>query len=316
MHAAAGGAGQLITQVARRVGATVYGTVGSAAKADLARDAGAHETIDYTQQDFEAEVKRLTGGRGVDVVYDSVGKDTFDKSLNCLQPRGYLVLFGFSSGPVPPFDPAVLGAKGSLFLTRPGLNQYIATRYELWSAPATFSNGSSRASSKPAHRSRAAARGSSDGASRARSSPDFGEAAADAVRQECCRGSGRSSGGGGTGEQDHRHVDSGRVSPHDGFVAQTLDIYFIDVEGGQSTLVVTPAGESLLIDTGYAGNNGARSKADSRGCAAMPAYSRSITSSSRIFTATIDGGAPELSRLIPIEAFVDYARSSRPLTRA
>ena len=131
VHAAAGGAGQLITQVARRIGATVYGTVGSAAKADLARAAGAHETIDYTQRDFEAEVKKLTNGRGVDVVYDSVGKDTFDKSLNCLRARGYLVLFGFSSGPVPPFDPAVLGAKGSLFLTRPGLNQYIATRSEL-----------------------------------------------------------------------------------------------------------------------------------------------------------------------------------------
>ncbi len=131
VHAAAGGAGQLITQVARRIGATVYGTVGSAAKADLARAAGAHETIDYTQRDFEVEVKKLTNGRGVDVVYDSVGKDTFDKSLNCLRPRGYLVLFGFSSGPVPPFDPAVLGAKGSLFLTRPGLNQYIATRSEL-----------------------------------------------------------------------------------------------------------------------------------------------------------------------------------------
>jgi NADPH:quinone reductase len=87
--------------------------------------------IVYATQDFEAEVKRLTGGRGVDVVYDSVGKDTFDRSLNCLRPRGVLALFGFSSGPVAPFDPAVLGAKGSLFLTRPGLNQYIATREEL-----------------------------------------------------------------------------------------------------------------------------------------------------------------------------------------
>jgi NADPH2:quinone reductase len=131
VHAAAGGAGLLITQVARRLGATVYGTVGSAAKAEIARAAGAHETIDYTQRDFEVEVKRLTNGRGVDVVYDSVGKDTFEKSLNCLRPRGYLALFGFSSGPVAPFDPAVLGAKGSLFLTRPGLNQYIATRSEL-----------------------------------------------------------------------------------------------------------------------------------------------------------------------------------------
>jgi NADPH2:quinone reductase len=131
VHAAAGGAGQLITQVARLRGATVYGTVGSAAKAEVARAAGAAATIDYRTQDFEAEVKKLTNGRGVDVVYDSVGKDTFEKSLNCLRPRGLLALFGFSSGPVAPFDPAVLGYKGSLFLTRPGLNQYIATREEL-----------------------------------------------------------------------------------------------------------------------------------------------------------------------------------------
>lgn len=131
VHAAAGGAGQLITQVAKIRGATVYGTVGSEAKAKIAREAGAAETINYKEQDFEAEVKRLTGGRGVDVVYDSVGKDTFDKSLNCLRPRGMLALFGFSSGSVSPFDPAVLGTKGSLFLTRPGLNQYIATRDEL-----------------------------------------------------------------------------------------------------------------------------------------------------------------------------------------
>ncbi len=131
VHAAAGGAGQLITQVARLRGATVYGTVGGEAKARIASAAGAAATIDYRAQDFEAEVKKLTNGRGVDVVYDSVGKDTFDKSLNCLKPRGMLALFGFSSGPVAPFDPAVLGAKGSLFLTRPGLNQYIATRDEL-----------------------------------------------------------------------------------------------------------------------------------------------------------------------------------------
>jgi NADPH:quinone reductase len=131
VHAAAGGAGQLITQVARLRGATVYGTVGGEAKAAIARAAGAAATIDYRAQDFEAEVKKLTNGRGVDVVYDSVGKDTFDKSLSCLKPRGMLALFGFSSGPVTPFDPAVLGAKGSLFLTRPGLNQYIATREEL-----------------------------------------------------------------------------------------------------------------------------------------------------------------------------------------
>jgi NADPH2:quinone reductase len=131
VHAAAGGAGQLITQVARLRGATVYGTVGGAAKAAIAREAGAAETIDYRTQDFAVEIKKLTNGRGVDVVYDSVGKDTFEKSLECLRPRGMLALFGFSSGPVAPFDPAALGAKGSLFLTRPGLNQYIATREEL-----------------------------------------------------------------------------------------------------------------------------------------------------------------------------------------
>jgi NADPH2:quinone reductase len=131
VHAAAGGVGQLIVRVARICGATVFGTAGGAAKAEIARAAGAHEVIDYKAQDFESEVKRLTNGRGVDVVYDSVGKDTFDKSLNCLRPRGMLALFGFSSGPVAPFDPATLGAKGSLFLTRPGLNQYIATREEL-----------------------------------------------------------------------------------------------------------------------------------------------------------------------------------------
>lgn len=131
VHAAAGGAGLLLTQVARRCGATVYGTVGTEAKAVLARGAGAHETIVYTSQDFVAEVKRLTNGRGVDVVYDSVGASTFYKSLDCLRPRGCMVLFGTSSGPVPPLDPALLGVKGSLFLTRPGLNRYTATREEI-----------------------------------------------------------------------------------------------------------------------------------------------------------------------------------------
>ncbi len=109
----------------------MYATVGSDAKAVLAREAGASHVINYSTEDFEAEIKRLTNGRGVDVVYDSVGKDTFEKSLNCLRPRGCLALFGFSSGPVPLFDPATLGAKGSLFLTRPGLAHYIATREEL-----------------------------------------------------------------------------------------------------------------------------------------------------------------------------------------
>ena len=131
VHAAAGGVGSVITQVARILGARVIATAGTEAKGELARQTGAHDVIIYSTQDFEAEVRRLTDGRGVDVVYDSVGKDTFDKSLNCLRPRGLLALFGFSSGLVPPFDPATLGTKGSLFLTRPGLNQYMATREEL-----------------------------------------------------------------------------------------------------------------------------------------------------------------------------------------
>jgi len=131
VHAAAGGVGMLLVQMAKMLGARVIGTVSTEAKARLARDAGADEVIDYTQADFEAEVKRLTGGRGVQVVYDSVGKTTFDKSLNCLAPRGYLVLFGQASGPVPPVDPQVLNQKGSLFLTRPTLGNYTATPDEL-----------------------------------------------------------------------------------------------------------------------------------------------------------------------------------------
>jgi NADPH2:quinone reductase len=131
IHAAAGGAGLLLVQMAKRRGARVFGTVSTEAKADLARAAGADEVILYTQADFEAEIKRLTGERGVDAVYDSVGQTTFDKSLNCLRPRGYMVLFGQSSGPVAPLNPQVLNAKGSLFLTRPTLGNYIATRDEL-----------------------------------------------------------------------------------------------------------------------------------------------------------------------------------------
>jgi NADPH2:quinone reductase len=131
VHAGAGGVGQAIVQVAHLIGARVIATVGNDAKAVIAREAGADEVIVYTRDDFETEVTRLTGGAGVDVVYDSVGKDTFERSLNCLRPRGYLALFGFSSGQVTPFDPATLGVKGSLFLTRPGLNQYMATRDEL-----------------------------------------------------------------------------------------------------------------------------------------------------------------------------------------
>ena len=135
VHAAAGGAGLMIVQMAKTLGARVIGTVSTEAKALLAHDNGADETIRYTEQDFEQEVKRLTGGHGVDVVYDSVGKTTFDKSLNCLRPRGVLALFGSSSGAVPPLDPQVLNAKGSLFLTRPTLAHHLLTREELlWRA--------------------------------------------------------------------------------------------------------------------------------------------------------------------------------------
>ncbi len=131
IHAAAGGVGLLFCQIAKRRGATVIGTVSTDEKAALARAAGADHTIRYTDQDFEAEVKRLTGGEGVSVVYDSVGAATFNKSLNCLRRRGMMVLFGQSSGPVPPFDLNVLNAKGSLFVTRPSLFAYIASRDEL-----------------------------------------------------------------------------------------------------------------------------------------------------------------------------------------
>ncbi|HEV8310144.1 MAG TPA: quinone oxidoreductase, partial [Methylomirabilota bacterium] len=131
VHAAAGGVGLLLCQMAKRAGARVIGTVSTEAKAKLAREAGAGEVILYSQHDFEAEVKRLTGGKGLQVVYDSVGKDTFDKSLSCLAPRGYMVLYGQSSGPVGLFDPQVLNVKGSLFLTRPSLNHHILTREEL-----------------------------------------------------------------------------------------------------------------------------------------------------------------------------------------
>jgi len=131
VHAAAGGAGLLLLQIAKMLGARVIGTVSTEAKAQLAKQAGADEAILYTQIDFLAEVKKLTDGQGVHVVYDSVGATTFDKSLDCLRPRGYLVLFGQSSGPVSPLDPAKLAAKGSLFLTRPTLAHYTLTRAEL-----------------------------------------------------------------------------------------------------------------------------------------------------------------------------------------
>ncbi|MGB7598930.1 MAG: quinone oxidoreductase [Candidatus Sulfotelmatobacter sp.] len=131
IHAAAGGVGLLLVQMAHNIGARVIATVSTEEKAKLARAAGAHEVILYTQSDFEAETKRLTGGKGVDVVYDSVGKTTFEKGLNVLRPRGMMVLFGGSSGPVPLFDLIALSQKGSLYVTRPTLVNYIATRDEL-----------------------------------------------------------------------------------------------------------------------------------------------------------------------------------------
>ena len=131
VHAAAGGVGLILCQIARLRGARVIGTVSTEEKAKLAREAGADETILYTKQDFAAEVKRITGGKGLQVVYDSVGKDTWEGSLNCLAPRGLIALYGQSSGPIGMIDPQILNTKGSLFLTRPSLNVYIATREEL-----------------------------------------------------------------------------------------------------------------------------------------------------------------------------------------
>ena len=131
VHAAAGGVGSLLVQMAHNIGARVIATVSTEEKAKLARQAGADEIILYSQVDFEAETKRLMGGKGVDVVYDSVGKTTFEKGLNILRPRGMMALFGGSSGPVPPFDLIQLSQKGSLYVTRPMLGSYIATREEL-----------------------------------------------------------------------------------------------------------------------------------------------------------------------------------------
>jgi NADPH2:quinone reductase len=135
IHAAAGGVGLLLVQMAKKIGARVIATAGTPQKAQLARDAGADECIVYTEADFETETRRLTNGEGVHVVYDGVGKATFDKDLNVLRPRGYLVLFGGSSGAVPPFDLIKLSQKGSLFITRPTLAHYTITREELeWRA--------------------------------------------------------------------------------------------------------------------------------------------------------------------------------------
>jgi NADPH2:quinone reductase len=131
IHAAAGGVGLLLVQMSKNIGARVIATVSTEEKAKLAREAGADEVIFYTKQDFEVETKRLTDGKGVHVVYDGVGKTTFDQDLNILRPRGYLVLFGASSGPVPPFDLGKLAQKGSLFITRPTLGHHIASHEEL-----------------------------------------------------------------------------------------------------------------------------------------------------------------------------------------
>jgi NADPH2:quinone reductase len=135
VHAAAGGVGLLMMQIGKMIGATVIGTVSSARKGELAGEAGADHVIFYQHSDFELEVKKVTGGRGVDVVYDSVGRTTFEGSLNCLRPRGMLVLFGQSSGSVPPLDPGTLATRGSLFMTRPTLAHYASTPEELaWRA--------------------------------------------------------------------------------------------------------------------------------------------------------------------------------------
>ena len=140
IHAAAGGVGLLLVQMSKNVGARVIATVSTKEKAELAREAGADEVILYTTQDFEVETKRLTDGKGVHVIYDGVGRTTFDQDLNVLRPRGYLVLFGASSGPVPLFDLGKLGAKGSLFITRPTLLHYIASDEELQARAADVLN--------------------------------------------------------------------------------------------------------------------------------------------------------------------------------
>jgi len=139
IHAAAGGTGRLLVQIAKLVGARVIGTVGTEAKAQLAREAGADEAIVYSEQDFVIETRRFTDGKGVDVVYDSVGNATLMKSLDCLRPRGMAVSFGQSSGAVPAFEPLLLSQKGSLFFTRPSLPNYVSDRKELdWRAADLF----------------------------------------------------------------------------------------------------------------------------------------------------------------------------------
>ena len=173
VHAASGGAGLLIVQMAKMLGARVIGTVSTEAKAELAKAAGADEIIFYTRQDFEVEVKRLTEDRGVDVIYDSVGQTTFLKGLNCIRPRGMMALFGQSSGAVAPFDPGLLAAKGSLFLTRPSLAHYSSTREELlWRAGDVFRSIQSGELENP-HRTDLSARRGAASPSRPRRTEDL-----------------------------------------------------------------------------------------------------------------------------------------------
>jgi NADPH:quinone reductase-like Zn-dependent oxidoreductase len=178
IHAAAGGVGLLLVQMAHNLGARVIATVSTEEKAKLARAAGADDVILYTQADFEVETKRLTGGKGVDVVYDSVGKTTFDKGLNLLRPRGMMVLYGGSSGAVAPLDPLVLTQKGSLFLTRPSLGNYIATPAELQAACGCGLRHDSRRQTQVAERTFLSAGRGAAGASRSGRAEDYREVAA------------------------------------------------------------------------------------------------------------------------------------------
>ena len=183
VHAAAGGVGLLLVQMARIIGARVIGTASSEEKARLALEAGADEVIVFTQQDFEAEVKRLTAGTGVDVVYDGVGKATFEKNLNVLRPRGLLVLYGMSSGPVPPVDPAKLSEKGSLYMAR----THYAGPLHRYSrrTPGTHQRAlrhDRRRQTQAADRKNISTGGSPAGAPQHGSTQDHGEAAADSVR--------------------------------------------------------------------------------------------------------------------------------------
>ena len=176
VHAAAGGVGQLLVQMAKNRGARVIATVGSDAKAKLAKADGADEVINYTTQDFEAETKRITAGEGVHCVYDSVGKTTWEKGLNCLRPRGYFVLYGQSSGTIGTFDPALLAAKGSLFFTRPTLVSYTLSHTELLRRAADVFQMIATAAVKVRHGGSYKLAEAASSASRSRSPQDDGQA--------------------------------------------------------------------------------------------------------------------------------------------